>query len=119
MSYSREDYEADKASEYLAEEAYEALAEEAYWNCKHEEWSITDAGIVDVDQYVTGVLAEVRDRERVKKAKAILEIRCDRCGREAYGKVPYTRVLELLRMEWNPNNTELKALDIDEDSWDE
>ena len=90
MSYSREDYEADKASEYLAEEAYEALAEEAYRNCKHEEWSITDAGIVDVDQYVTGVLAEVRDGERVKKAKAIIEIRCDCCGREA--SVSYTHL---------------------------
>jgi len=114
MSYSIEDYEADKASEYLAEEAYEALAEESYRNCKHEEWSITDAGIVD-----TMILAELRGRERVKKAKAIIEIRCDCCGREAYGKVPYTRILELLRTEWNHRSRDLKGLDIDEDSWSE
>ena len=115
MSYSREDYEADIRDEYRAEEAYEALAEEAYWNCKHEEWSITDAGIVDVEQYVTGVLAEVNDRERVKKAKAVIEVKCDCCGREAYGRVAYTEVLDLLRKEFEHSG----GLDIDEDSWGE
>lgn len=113
MSYSSEDYEADIRDEYRAEEAYEALEEERYWNCKHEEWSITDAGIIDVDQYVTGVLAEVYDRESVKKAKAILEIKCDCCGREAYGRVAYTEILKLLRDEFEHTG----GLEIDEDGW--
>ena len=114
MSYSREDYEADIADEYRAEEAYEALQEERYWNCKHEEWSITDAGIVDVDNYVTGVLAEVRDGERVKKARAVIEIKCDCCGRENYGRVKWTDVLELLRKEYEHTG----GLEIDEDGWE-
>ncbi len=115
MSYSREDYEADIRDEYRAEEAYEALEEERYWNCKHEEWSITNAGIVDIDQYVTGLAGEINDGERVKKANAIIEVKCDHCGREAYGKVPYTEVLDLLRKEFEHTG----GLDIDEDSWGE
>ena len=115
MSYTSEDYEADKRDEYLADQAWDDAQEEAYWNCKHEEWSITDAGIIDVDNYVTGVLAELNDGERVKKAKAIIEVKCDCCGREAYGKVAYTEVLDLLRKEFEHTG----GLDIDEDSWGE
>ena len=115
MSYSKEDYEADIRDEYRAEEAYEALEEERYWNCKHEEWSITDAGIIDVDNYVTGVLAELNDGERVKKANAIIEIKCDSCGRENHGRVKWTKILKLLRDEFEHSG----GLEIDEDGWSE
>ena len=116
MSYSKEDYEADIRDEYRAEEAYEALEEEAYWNCKHEEWSITDAGIIDVEGgHVTGVLAEIRGGEQVKKAKAVIEIKCDSCGRENYGRVEWTKILKLLRDEFEHSD----GLEIDEDGWGE
>jgi len=107
MTYSREDYEADLADEYRAEEAYDALAEEAYWNCKHEEWSITDSGIVDIESYKNG--------EKMETPLAVIEIKCDHCGREAYGRVAYTEVLDLLRKELEHTG----GLDIDEDSWGE
>mgnify|MGYP003123875588 CR=1 FL=1 len=82
-------------------------------NCKHEEWSITNAGIIDVDNHVTGVLAELNDWERVKKANALIEIKCDFCGEENYGRVKWTEILKLLRKEFEHTG----GLEIDEDGW--
>ena len=108
MSYSREDYEADIRDEYRAEEAYEALEEERYWNCKHEEWSITDAGIIDVESYNNG-------KDIGHAPLAVIEVKCDCCGREAYGRVAYTEVLDLLRKEFEHTG----GLEINEDGWGE
>ena len=107
MSYSSEDYEADKRDEYLADQAWDDAQEEAYWNCKHEIWSITDAGIIDVESYKNG--------EKMEIPLAVIEVKCDSCGREAYGRVPYTEVLELLRKEFEHTG----GLEIDEDGWGE
>ncbi len=109
MSYSREDYEADLADEYRAEEAYEALAEEAYWNCKHEEWSITEEGIVDVErwEYNKG------QHPKMITPTAVIEIKCDFCGKTNYGRVAHSEILKLLRNEFEHTG----AFDIDEDRW--
>ena len=82
-------------------------------NCKYEEWSITNAGITDVRGYVTGVLAEIRGGEQVKKAKAVIQIKCDSCGRENYGLVKWTKILKLLRDEFEHSD----GLEIDENGW--
>ena len=109
MSYSREDYEADIRDEYLAEEAYEALEEEALANCKCEMWEITDEGIVDVERW------EYNKGQYPKKITpmAVIEIKCDFCGKTNYGRVPYSEILKLLRNEFEHTN----GLQINEDGW--
>ena len=43
--------EQDLRDEYLADAAWEARQEERHWNCEHENWFITDEGIVDVEYW--------------------------------------------------------------------
>ena len=109
MSYSREDYEADIRDEYLAEEAYEALEEEALANCKCEMWEITDEGIVDVEWF-TSINGAIMKKET---PMAVIEIKCDFCGKSNYGRVPHSEILKLLRNEFEHTG----GLDIDEDGW--
>jgi len=97
--------EQDERDEYRADAAWEAAQEERYWNCKHENWSITDEGIVDVDHWKNG--------KKLDEPIACIEVECDDCGRTNYMRVPYNRILELLRgVDWSDDG-------IDEDGWSE
>lgn len=109
MSYDDWDYEADIRDEYRAEEAYEALEEERLANCKCEMWEITDEGIVDVEAW------KHKNGEFVKMETpmAVIEIKCDFCGKSNYGRVPHSEILKLLRNEFEHTG----GLDIDEDGW--
>lgn len=109
MSYSSEDYEADIRDEYRAEEAYEALEEEALANCKCEMWEITDEGIVDVErwEYNSG------QYPKMITPTAVIEIKCDFCGKTNYGRVAHSEILKLLRDEFEHTG----GLEIDEDRW--
>ena len=97
--------EQDERDEYRADAAWEAAQEERYWNCKHENWSITDEGIVDVVSWESG--------KKLDEPIACIEIECDDCGRTNYLKAPYSDILTLLRKAgWD-------ELNIDEDGWGE
>ena len=109
MSYSSEDYEADIRDEYRAEEAYEALEEEAVANCKCEVWEITDEGIVDVESWV---YPKEQYPKRITPT-AVIEIKCDFCGKTNYGRVPHSEILKLLRNEFEHTG----GLKINEDGW--
>ena len=97
--------EQDERDEYRADAAWEAAQEERYWNCEHENWSITDEGIVDVVSWENG--------KKLDEPIACIEVECDDCGRTNYLIVAYGRVLELLRgVDWSNDG-------IDEDGWSE
>lgn len=97
--------EQDERDEYRADAAWEAAQEDRYWNCEHENWSITDNGIEDVESWKNG--------KKLDEPIAWIEIECDDCGRTNYLKVPYSRILELLRgVDWSNDG-------IDEDRWSE
>tara|TARA_R100001443_G_scaffold3750_4_gene11619 strand:+ start:1038 stop:1373 length:336 start_codon:yes stop_codon:yes gene_type:complete len=109
MSYDDWDYEADIRDEYRAEEAYEALEEERLANCKCDMWAITDEGIVDVEAW------EHKNGEFVKMETplAVIEIKCDFCGKTNCGRVPLSEILTLLRNEFEHTG----GLHINEDGW--
>jgi len=105
MSYSSEDYEADKASEYLSEQAWEDMMEHKLLTCEHDEWRITDEGIVDVQTWNGG--------KKLDDPIAMVEIECCFCAKTNYGKVSYSEILKLLRQEFEHTG----AFEIDEDAW--
>ena len=97
--------ERDERDEYRADAAWEAAQEERYWNCEHENWSITDEGIVDVVSWENGhqpLSPQGTIRKKLDEPIAYIEVECDDCGRTNYLKVPYSRILELLRgVDWS------------------
>ncbi len=97
--------EQDEIDEYRADAAWDAMQEERHWNCEHENWYITDDGIEDVECWKNGKMLDV--------PIAWIAIECEDCGRSNYLKVPYIKILELLRgVEWSDDG-------IDEDRWSE
>ena len=98
--------ELDERDEYLADAAWEAAQEDRYWNCEHENWSITDNGIEDVEFWKNG--------KKLDDPIAWIEIECDDCGRTNHLKVPYSDILTILRKNWGWDE-----LNIDEDRWSE
>ena len=107
--------ELDERDEYLADAAWEAAQEERHWNCEHENWTITDEGIVDVEHWKYGSNGPTKLDEPI----ACIEIECDDCGRSNYLKVPYKRIVELLRgLHWHDDD-DFRVHVIDEDGWGE
>ncbi|MAR83274.1 MAG: hypothetical protein CMF55_00565 [Legionellales bacterium] len=112
MTYDEWDYEADKRSEYEADAAWEARQEERMRDCKHEEWFITDEGIIDVESFTSTPHRGSKVWKKVTPM-AVLEIECCYCGKTNYGRVPYSEIIKLLRNEFEHTG----GLDIDEDGW--
>ena len=107
--------EQDLRDEYLADAAWEARQEERHRNCEHENWSITDEGIVDVEHWKYGSNGATKLDEPI----ACIEIECDDCGRTNYLRVPYKVILELLRgLPWHDDD-DFRVHVIDEDGWGE
>jgi len=107
--------ERDLRSEYLQDAAIDASIEESLLNCKHEVWSITQEGLVDVETWKNG--------KKLDEPIAIIEIKCDDCDRESYGRVPYKDVISLLKFGFEAadkaQSVPYPQLDIDEDGWGE
>ena len=109
LSYSSEDYQADKNAEYLADQAWEDNMEHRLENCECEMWHITKEGIVDVErwEYNKG------QYPKMITPMAVIEIKCDFCGKTNYGRVPYSEILKLLSNEFEHTG----GLEIDVDGW--
>ena len=107
--------EQDERDEYLADAAWEARQEERHRNCEHENWFITDEGIVDVVHWKYGSNGPTKLDEPI----ACIEIECDDCGRTNYLRVPYKEIVELLRgLHWHDDD-DFRVHVIDEDGWGE
>ena len=107
--------EEDLRSEYLQDAAIDASIEESLLNCKHEDWSITQEGLVDVESWKNG--------KKLDEPIAVIEIKCDYCDRESYGRIPYKYVISMLQTHLHNDPFRSSQMDsflnIDEDGWGE